>query len=65
MVLYFSALTTEDWRKNCDRSRTDGAVYLRNGEWYRRRLLRAFKPIGLGLWLKRGYQLIQWELEKC
>jgi SAM-dependent methyltransferase len=65
MVLYFSALTTEDWRKNCDRSRTDCAVHLRNGEWYRRRLQRAFKPIGLGLWLKRGYQLIQWELEKC
>jgi len=65
MVLYFSALTTEDWRENCDRARTDGAVHLRSGEWYRRRLQRAFKPIGLGLWLKRGYQLIRWELEKC
>jgi SAM-dependent methyltransferase len=65
MILYFSALTTEDWRRNCDRSRTDGAVHLRAGEWYRRRLLRAFKPIGLGLWLRRGYRLIQWELEKC
>lgn len=65
MVLYFSALTTEDWRRNCDRSRTDGAVHLRTGEWYRRRLQRAFKPIGLGLWLKRGYELVRWELEKC
>jgi SAM-dependent methyltransferase len=64
MVLYFSALTTEDWRENCDRSRTDRNVYLRNADWYRRRLARQFAPIGLGLWLKRGYELVQWELEK-
>jgi len=64
MVLYVSALTTEDWRDNCDRSRTDGDVYLRTGNWYRRRLARNFAPIGIGLWLKRGYRLVQWELEK-
>jgi SAM-dependent methyltransferase len=64
MVLYFSALTTEDWRANCDRTRTDGDVHLRDGDWYRRRLARRFAPIGLGLWLKRGYELVRWELEK-
>src|SRR5271165_4491118 len=36
--LYVSALTAEDWRENCDRSRTDSDVYLRPGAWYRRRL---------------------------
>jgi SAM-dependent methyltransferase len=64
VVLYFSALTTEDWRENCDRSRTDGDVHLRSGEWYRRRLDREFAPIGVGLWLRRGYRLVQWELER-
>jgi SAM-dependent methyltransferase len=64
MVLYFSALTAEDWRENCDRSRTDGDVHLRDGDWYRRRLARRFAPIGLGLWLKRGYEIVRWELEK-
>ena len=64
MVLYFSALTTEDWRDNCDRARTDRNVFMRSGDWYRRRLARQFAPIGLGLWLKRGYELVRWELEK-
>ena len=64
LVLYFSALTIEDWRENCDRSRTDGDVHLRSGAWYRRRLLRDFVPIGLGLWLRRGCALVQWELER-
>ena len=64
IVLYFSALTTEDWRDNCDQSRTDRNVYLRLGDWYRRRLARHFTPVGLGLWRKKGYTLVQWELEK-
>src|SRR5258708_1571697 len=34
-ALYVSALTTEDWRENCDRSRTDRAVHLRSAAWYR------------------------------
>src|SRR5262249_45752325 len=29
VALYFSALTREDWRTNCDRLRTDGNVNLR------------------------------------
>lgn len=64
MVLYFSALTSEDWRDNCDRTRTDRDVCMRSGDWYRSRLQEHFTPIGLGLWLKRGYQLVSWELEK-
>lgn len=62
-VLYFSALTRADWRGNCDRSRTDSNVYLRDGEWYRTRLRRAFREVGAGFWLRRGAPLVLWELE--
>ena len=62
-VLYFSALTQGDWRSNCDRTRTDRAVHLRSGEWYRRRLRRHFREVGAGFWLRRGAPLVIWELE--
>jgi len=61
--LYFSALTTEDWRDNCDRTRTDPDVHLRTGEWYRERLRRAFRPFGAGFWLRRTAAFVVWELE--
>jgi SAM-dependent methyltransferase len=63
-VLYFSALTLEDWRSNCDRTRTDRDVTLRAGDWYRRRLARSFRPVGAGFWMRRGAPLIVWELER-
>ncbi len=47
-AIYVSALTREDWRANCDRTRTDGAVHLRPGDWYRRRLRRYY-----GTWRAR------------
>jgi SAM-dependent methyltransferase len=62
-VLYFSALTRYDYEHNCDRSRTDSAVYLRSAHWYRRRLRRQFREAGLGFWLRRGAPLTLWELE--
>ncbi len=62
-VLYFTALTTHDWRYNCDRSRTDGNVFLRSGEWYQRRLAKKFKRVGAGLWIRRGAPLTTWEME--
>jgi SAM-dependent methyltransferase len=62
-VLYFSALTREDWRTNCDQRRTDRNVHLRTAEWYRRRLRRGFREIGAGFWLRRGAPLSIWELE--
>jgi SAM-dependent methyltransferase len=62
-VLYVSALTSEDWRYNCDRTRTDRDVHLRAAEWYRTRLTRAFRPVGAGFWLRRGAPLVTWELE--
>src|ERR1700738_2882822 len=62
-ALYVSALTREDWRANCDRSRTDRAVHLRSGEWYRRRLPRRFNYLGFGVLLRQDVTAILWDLE--
>jgi predicted TPR repeat methyltransferase len=63
-ALYFSALTTADWRENCDRRRTDRAVHLRPGSWYRRRLSRSFDCIGFGIWLRKDVTAILWDMER-
>ena len=63
-ALYMSALTREDWRENCDPSRTDRAVHLRPGDWYRRRLRRRFEHIGFGVWLRKGVTAVLWDLER-
>jgi len=62
-VVYVSALTQEDWERNCDRSRTDRAVHLRPGSWYRRRLRRHFRYLGFGVWLRKDVVAILWDLE--
>jgi 2-polyprenyl-3-methyl-5-hydroxy-6-metoxy-1,4-benzoquinol methylase len=63
-ALYVSALTTEDWRENCDRSRTDRAVHLRSGAWYRRRLNKCFLYLGFGVWVRKDITAILWEMER-
>jgi trans-aconitate methyltransferase len=63
-AVYVSALTREDWRANCDRTRTDGAVHLRPGDWYRRRLRRRFNHLGFGVWLLKDVSAILWEMER-
>jgi 2-polyprenyl-3-methyl-5-hydroxy-6-metoxy-1,4-benzoquinol methylase len=63
-ALYVSALTTEDWRENCDRSRTDRAVHLRTGAWYRRRLNKWFRYVGFGIWIRRNVTAMLWEMER-
>lgn len=62
-VLYLSALTTRDWRENCDRTRTDRDVNLRDAAWYATRLRRHFKAVGAGFWIRRGAPLTPWEME--
>jgi 2-polyprenyl-3-methyl-5-hydroxy-6-metoxy-1,4-benzoquinol methylase len=62
-LLYISALTTRDWRENCDRTRTDRDVHLRDGQWYGQRLRRWFRPSGVGFWIRRGAPLTAWEME--
>jgi SAM-dependent methyltransferase len=64
-AVYVCALTREDWRENCDRKRTDRAVHLRPGAWYRRRLRRQFRYLGFGVWLRKDVTAILWDLERC
>jgi SAM-dependent methyltransferase len=64
-ALYVSALTVEDWRCNCDRSRTDRDVHLRSGDWYRRRLKRHFRYLGFGVWVRKGVTALLWDLESA
>jgi hypothetical protein len=63
-ALYVSALTRLDVRDNCDVSRTDLAVHLRSGAWYRRRLERHFRPLGFGVWIRKDVSAILWEMEQ-
>ncbi|HEY2683997.1 MAG TPA: class I SAM-dependent methyltransferase [Steroidobacteraceae bacterium] len=63
-AIYVSALTLDDWRKYCDRSRTDGAVHLRSGAWYRRHLRKSFNYLGFGVWLRKDVTAILWDLER-
>jgi SAM-dependent methyltransferase len=62
-ALYFGALTAEDWRDNCDQTRTHRIAGLRPGSWYRRELSRSFRPIGCGMWLKKDLPLTVWNLD--
>ena len=62
-LLYISALTVRDWRENCDRTRTDPDVHLREAAWYGQRLRRWFRPSGVGFWIRRGAPLTAWEME--
>ena len=61
-LLYFGALTREDWEDNCDQKRTDPPG-LRPGAWYRLELGRTFRPVGCGVWLKRDVNLTLWDLD--
>lgn len=64
-AVYVSALTLEDWRENCDRTRTDRAVRLRSGDWYRRRLRKRFRYLGFGVWLRKDVTAILWNMESA
>ena len=63
-ALYVSALTREDWRENCDRTRTDRSVHLRSGDWYRRRLRRNFRYLGFGVWIRKSVTAMLWDMER-
>lgn len=63
-AMYFHAPTVEDWERTADRSCSDGDIHLRPAQWYRSRLRRHFRHAGLGIHLRRGVPLHQWELEK-
>jgi SAM-dependent methyltransferase len=62
-ALYLEALTIEDWRDNCDRRATDGKVHLRPAAWYRRRLARAFRACGGGVFVHKDADAVLYALE--
>ena len=64
-ALFLEAVTTEDWKHNCDRERTDGNVYLRPAAWYRRQLRPLFTPAGGGVFLRPESPAVLYELETC
>ena len=64
-ALFFGALTREDWEENCDRARTDGNGYLREGSWYRRRLAPAFTCAGGGVFVARRAGIVTFELDRA
>jgi hypothetical protein len=63
-AFYFHAPTLEDWQRNADRSCSDSEVRLRSASWYRSRLARHFRHVGLGIYVRRGVGFVQWELEQ-
>ena len=63
-MLYFGALTREDWEDTCDQSATDRAPWVRPGSWYRRELERGFVSIGFGMWLHHRTPVALWNLDK-
>ena len=62
-ALYLEALTELDWAENCDQDRTDGAVHLRSGAWYRQRLGKYFVDCGGGVFCSRNAGVTLFELE--
>jgi len=62
-ALYLEALTRRDWRDNCDRSVTDGAVHLRDVAFYRDRLRRHFTAVGGGVFVRTTAGVTTFELE--
>ncbi|MCB1745793.1 MAG: class I SAM-dependent methyltransferase [Gammaproteobacteria bacterium] len=62
-ALFFSVLTTEDWRRNCDQQRTDSNAHLRSARWYRRRLEPDFRNAGGGLYVRRDAGIVLFALE--
>ncbi len=64
-VLFLEALTKSDWEENVSQELTDGAVHLRSGDWYRKRLHPAFIACGGGVFVKRDADIVLYELERA
>ena len=62
-LLYLEVLTRRDVREVADLERSDTAVHLRTGAWYRQRLKRHFVTLGCGLFCSREAGTLFFELE--
>jgi hypothetical protein len=62
--LYVEAITAQDLRAVCDRSRTDAGIVRRPARFYRCALGRHFEPLGCGLYHIRGGDNLFYDLER-
>ncbi len=63
-LLYVGARTQNDINEHADPARSDLSGHYRSAAWYRRRLGRAFVPLGGSLFIRRALALPTWELER-
>lgn len=63
-LLYLEAITRGDLAV-VDLDRTDTAIHLRTGAWYRHRLARHYVQVGAGLWAARRSGILLYELERA
>lgn len=62
-ALWFDALTEDDMLdETIDCGHTDNACILRPAQWYRKKLSRYFRPLGMGLWLPKDSALTPSEM---
>jgi hypothetical protein len=64
-VLYFEVPTRRDMSESVDSSETDAHIHVRTGDWYAGRLRKHFVQAGAGLWVRRGSDIVLYELERC
>lgn len=62
-LLYLEVLTRRDVREVADLERSDTAVHLRTGPWYRQRLKKYFITLGCGLFCAREAGTLFFEME--
>jgi hypothetical protein len=63
-VLYLEAVTKRDLATVCDEGATDRAQIGRPASFYKKSLAPHFLQLGLGLWVKRGADIVLYELER-
>ncbi len=64
-LLYLEALTKRDVEEVIDADRTDTAVHVRPGTFYRRALARDFVTVGAGLFAAKRSGILLFELEQA
>jgi SAM-dependent methyltransferase len=62
-LVYLEITTRGDLRENCDLSRTDQDIHVRNGSYYRGILTKHFITVGCGLWWPKDVPAPFYELE--
>jgi len=62
-ALYVEIITKKDWEQHCDQRVTDGRIYLRSGEWYKKLLSEYFVSAGGGLFIVKLAPVVLYELE--